>query len=155
VVFVLVGLIPILVGLGVFPPPSPPQAPPWVIVCTGLTFVLAGLAVVVDYGIAAAMGDALGPDGDFPAGTPFAIRLANYVLGLGIVGSMVSIFGWVAFGRGERHFSTTIAVPFVAWHSASGEMSGRIAFGAATVLLGVMFVVCGVVGVQRLMRARR
>jgi hypothetical protein len=34
----------------------------------------------------------------------------------------------------------------------SGEWTGRAAFGAFSILLGVMFVVCAVSGVQRLRR---
>jgi hypothetical protein len=156
--FVIAGIVPILFGLGVITPsnPGPDTAPPWVMVCAGLMFVVAGLAIVVDYGIAGRFVGQMAPDGDFPPGTPMAIRAGNFMLGMTIVGCMTAVFGWVAFGPGPRHFSSAIDVPLLgvtAW-GRSGEMTGRIAFGAATVLMALMFVACTVVGVERLWRAR-
>jgi hypothetical protein len=149
-VFIASGVVPILVGLGVMRP-SGDLPPAWVAVAAGLVFMCGGLAVAVDYGIA----HGIGPDGDFPPDTPFAIRLANFLLGSAIVGLLTGIFGWVAFGPGPRTFSSTLSLPFLPLHRQSGEMSGRIAFGAATLLLAPMFVACGVSGVRRLMRAWR
>jgi len=152
--FVVCGLFPIAIGLGIVTPsPVDPAAPPgWVPVAAGLLFVFAGAAVILDYGVAGGVA----PDGDLVPGTPFWIRTANLVLGLAIVGMMAAVFGWVAFGRGPRAFSTTLAVPFFMRHNPhSGELSGRIAFGFGTILLVAMFLACGVVGVQRLARAWR
>ena len=117
----------------------------------GLMFVMAGLAIALDYGIAGGVG----PDGDLPQGTPMAVRIGNLIFGGGIVGLMTSVFGWVAFGSGPRHFSSTVALPFVAVRQQSGELSGRIAFGVATVLMAFMFLACTYVGIERLWRARK
>src|SRR5581483_8197814 len=122
--------------------------PLWVAFAAGLMFVCAGLAIIVDYAIAGGVG----PDGDLVAGTPFAIRVANVVFGLAIVGLMTAVFGWVAFGAGPREFSTTIELPFWFSHGRSSELPGRIAFGIGTVLMALMFVACGIVGVRRLLR---
>jgi hypothetical protein len=149
IVFIVAGLWPIAVGLGIPKIENGPQAA-WVAIAAGAIFVLGGLAVILDYGIAGGVG----PDGDLVAGTPFAIRALNLVLGLAIVGLMAAVFGWVAFGPGPRQFSTTIALPFYTSHSHSGELTGRIAFGFSTVLLALMFVACGITGVRRLMRFR-
>jgi hypothetical protein len=146
------GLPPILIGSGVLAPnPADPNTPAWVAICAGLLFVVAGLAIILDYGIAGGMG----PDGDFRPGTPFAIRLANFLLGMTIVGLMVAVFGWVAFGSGPRRFSSTISMPFVNQRWASGELSGRVVFGGATMLMAAMWVCCTLVGIERLRRARK
>jgi len=144
--------MPILIGAGVVhaaPVASPPPA--WVPIAAGLVFVCGGLAVMLDYGIAGGVG----ADGDFRPGTPMAVRVLNLVLGLLIVGLMTAIFGWVAFGRGPRAFTTVVSLPFASTRWRSGEMSGRIAFGAATVLMTLMFVACGVSGVRRLLKFKR
>ena len=108
---VLVGMAPILIGLGVLVPAraDPDASPPWVLVCVGLMFVAAGLAVALAYGIRGG----IGPDGDLPAGTPPSFRAANLLLGLTILGLMTAVFGWVAVGSGPRRFSMTLSVPFL------------------------------------------
>lgn len=151
---VLCGVFPILVGLGILTPsPGPdPPPPPWVPVAAGIMFVLAGLAVILDFGVAGGVG----PDGDFRPGTPLAIRGANLLLGLGIVGLMTAVFGWIAFGSGPRTFSTTLALPFGVWRNPhASEMMGRVTFGIGTSLLATMFLACGVVGIHRFVRAWR
>jgi len=110
IVFIAAGVMPILIGAGVVHPDGN-TTPPWVAFAVGLLFVSAGLAIIVDYAIAGGVG----PDGDLVPGTPFAIRVANLVFGLAIVGLMTAVFGWVAFGSGPRAFSTTIVLPF--WYS--------------------------------------
>jgi hypothetical protein len=150
IVFIAAGVMPILIGLGVVHPDGN-TTPVWVAFAAGLLFVCAGLAIVVDYAIAGGVG----PDGDLVAGTPFAIRVANFVLGLAIIGLMTAVFGWVAFGSGPRQFSTTIVLPFWYSHGESSELSGRIAFGLATILMVMMFVACGIIGVRRLAQAGR
>ena len=153
--FVICGAIPILIAQGIITPaPSPDNAPPWVAFCAGMAFITAGICIVVDYGIA---GVTMQPNGDFADGTPMAIRVANLVLGGIIVGSMTAMFGWVAFGSGPRHFTTTIYLPFVPapFQERAGDMSGRIIFGFGTILMAFMFVACTIVGVKRLLRSGR
>ncbi len=145
--FIGVGIFPILIGLGIIQP-TERDAPAWVAAAAGVMFVCAGLSIVVDFAIA----DGVGPDGDFKPGTPTAIRAANLVLGLAIVGLMASVSGWIAFGPGPRRFTSTLTLPFwpIRWQSEG--IMGRVGFGVATVLLAVMFVACGVSGVARLRR---
>ncbi len=147
-VFIVAGMPGILLWFGVLAPASN-DGPSWVALAVGLMFACAGLAIMVDYGIAGG----LGPDGDFKPGTPVSIRLANFVLGLVIVGLMALVFGWVAFGPGQRHFTSTLTLPFLPLRWRSGEWTGRAAFGAFSILLVVMFVACGVSGVRRLRRS--
>ena len=145
--FIAFGVVPILLGCGVIKP-SDGDAPGWVAIAAGVTFICGGLAVIVDFAIA----DGVGPDGDFKPGTPTIIRAANLVLGLAIIGLMAAITGWIAFGSGPREFTSTLTLPFLPVRWRSGALTGRIAFGASTLLLGVMFVACAVSGVRQLRR---
>jgi hypothetical protein len=145
------GIPAILSGIGAISLKSTPGTPGWVAVCVGLIFVLAGAAVINEY----AIGRGVGADGDLPANTPFGVRLAQYLIGLAIVGLLTIVTGWTAFGPGERHFTMTIAVPFGAQRRAGGDLSGRIAFGVGTVLLVAMLVALGWSGARRLRRVRQ
>jgi hypothetical protein len=81
--------------------------------------------------------------------------LIQYFLGLGTVGSLTAVFTWIAFGPGERHFSTTIVLPFTVHRGTSGDTSGRTLFGIAAVAFWLFLVAFGVSGAQRLFRAAR
>src|SRR5258708_4752250 len=110
-------MFPILIGLGIITPtPNGPPTPAWV---------------------------GAGPDGNFVPGTPFYIRAGNFALGMGNVGLLAALFGWAAFGRGSRAFSTTTV------------MSGRIFFGFFAILFVWASVACAIVGVRKLVRAWR
>jgi len=150
-VFILSGILPVLGGLGMIDLHPTEGTPGWMGVCAGLAFMLAGLAVINGY----AIGGGVGPDGNLLPDTPFPVVLLQHVLGLAIMALMTTMAGWIAFGPGERHFSMTIALPFVARSSQSGEFSGRFAFGVATVLLGAMTLGLGWAGAQRLRRSFR
>jgi hypothetical protein len=149
--FIVCGLWPILVGFGWIHAPAAEPTPGWVPVCAGLVFVMGGIAVILDFAIAGGVG----PDGDFRPGTSTSVRVGNFMLGMTIVGLITAVFGWVAFGSGTRHFSSTVSLPFIAGRWASGELSGRVAFGAATVLMAAAFIACGLAGIDRLRRSRR
>ena len=149
-----VGVAIVLAGIGVMQvaPAADVQGSPWVVVCAGLMFVFLGAAVIVGFAVAGGSG----PDGDLPSGTPFSVRVVQYLLGLGIVGSLAAIFTWVAFGPGERHFSSTVVLPFMArGAAASGETSGRVTFGIAAVLIWLFFATFGFLGARRLFGAAR
>jgi hypothetical protein len=78
-----------------------------------------------------------------PAGTPRALRAVQNVCGFGIVVLFAMIASWIAFGKGERHFTTTLSLPFLWTRHAGGDASGRWAFGAVAVLLWtVVLAVC-------------
>ena len=65
---------------------------------------------------------------------------------------MATVAGWIAFGSGPRQFTSALTLPFLPLRWRSGELSGRIAFGVSSILMVVMFVVCGISGVRRLQR---
>jgi len=138
------GAFPILIAAGVIQPePGDASAPRWVVFCCGLVFELAAAALVVGYAIAGGVA----PDGDLPPGTPFAVRLVQYVLGLGIAGALAAIASWIAFGPGPRPF--TASVPFIGRGPAS-DLAGRVVFGFGAVLMLVFIAALGVVSVRRL-----
>lgn len=147
------GGVIVLGGLGVVPltPAADGPAPPWVLVCAGLAFVLAGAAVIVGFAVAGGAG----PDGDLPAGTPFSVRLIQYFLGLGIAGCMTAVVTWIAFGPGERHFSTNVVLPFMVHRGPGSDTSGRVVFGIGAVLMWIFLLTAGVSGARRLFRAAR
>jgi hypothetical protein len=154
---ILVGLLvvaagcpPILIGLGIMTRGVTLEAPPWVAVAAGFMFVCGGAAVIVGYAVAGGVG----PDGDLSPDTPLGVRALQYFLGFCIVGLLFAITAWVAFGPGERHFSSSLASPFGATSSASSERTGRTVFGIGTVAIGIFWVVGTLVSVRRLRRAR-
>jgi hypothetical protein len=104
--------------------------PRWMGAAAGVAFLLAAVLLLAD---AAAGGT--NPDGSLPANAPPFVRFVQSVAGLGIVVTMGAMATWIAFGRGERHFSSTISLPFVAYRSEGGDLSGRIAFGVGAVLI--------------------
>ena len=101
--------------------------------------------MIVGYAVAGGAG----PDGDLLPGTPRAVRLTQYLLGLGIIGCLATIFTWIAFGPGPRAF--TVTLPFVG-RGPGSESVGRAVFGIGAVLIWVFFAVFVVVSAQRLRR---
>jgi hypothetical protein len=145
------GVLPILSGLRVVPMQPTDGTPGWIAVLLGAVFVLGGAAVINGYAIAAGTT----ADGDLPPNTPFGVRLVQYVLVLGVVGTMTVLFGWVAFGPGERQFSTSFETPFGSHHSSGSPISGRIAFGIGTILMVAFFIAMAIASIRRLRDARR
>jgi hypothetical protein len=141
----LMGVLMIGMALHVVPAHNPGNTPQWVGVAAGLAFVLAGAAIIVGYAVAGGAAQ----DGDLSPGTPFGVRLTQYLLGLSIVGLMTAIGAWVAFGPGRREFSIS-GLPVLG--PRAGEVMGRVAFGVGTVLSAVVFVLFAVVSARRLRR---
>jgi hypothetical protein len=148
--FMAAGVPPILAALDMLPLPLTRGTPAWVGVAAGLLFMLGGAAIINGYAIAGGAG----PDGDLPPGTSFGVRLVQYLLGLTICGLFTAIAGWIAFGKGERHFSMSIGLPFLTRHGFASEWMGRAAFGLGAILVAAFTVVLTVVSVRRLNRAR-
>jgi len=145
-IFVASGLIPILAGLGVIPMRMSPGIQPWVVVAAGSMFAMAGLSMINAYGL----GGGIEQDGDLAASVPYALRVAQYLLGLAILGLMFTVFAWVAVGSGERHFSSWMTFAGHRSRSPSSALSGRIAFGACAAFLGLFFVLSAIAGARRL-----
>ena len=140
-----VGTLVMLLALGTFGDRHLSDGtPPWVGVAAGVMFVLAGLAIIVGYGIA---GGAMA-NGDLPPGTPRSVRLVQSALGLGITVLLASIASWIAFGAGPRRFSGH--GPFIS--GAVSEMLGRAMFGLGAVLMWVFMAALVVISVKHLRR---
>ena len=129
----------ILGAFGILPTTPSPGVPMWLAGCAGLCFVLMGAVLIVSFAIAPGRG----PDGGMAPCTSFAVRVINYFLGLGLVGSITAVFTWIAFGPGERGFSSGVSLPFLAVHGPSGETVGRIMFGIGAVLMWLFLVSAG------------
>jgi hypothetical protein len=143
---IAMGVFLVLFSVGLVPGAEASlEAPRWVGACAGLMFALCGGAMIVGYAVAGGVG----PDGDLPEGTPWWVRLTQYLLGLGIIGAPAAIATWIAFGPGRRAF--TVTLPFVG-RGPGDETVGRVVFGIGAVLVWVFLVLFLVVSVQRLRR---
>jgi hypothetical protein len=98
------------------------NAPLWLLGAMGVALVSVGLVLMLD-GIE-------------------ALKKISGWLALLFLVSFASIFNWVAFGPGERHFTTSSAVGLgsvgVTTTSQGHELGGRIAFGVFAVLLDLL-----------------
>jgi hypothetical protein len=98
------------------------HAPLWLLGAMGVAFVSVALVLMLD-------------------GIEALKRLKGW-LALVFLVSFAAIFNWVAFGPGERHFTTRTSVGFggggLATVSDGHELGGRIAFGVFAVLLDLL-----------------
>ncbi len=134
------GLFIVLSAFGIIPSRESTDGERWIGVIAGLAFVFGGLAVVVQTCAKAT------PDGVLPVSAPIWVRVTLHLLSLAIVVSLGAIGTWIAFGPGEREFSSSI--PFLpAWLN---EPIGRTVFGIGTFLTWIILIVMAVVGARRL-----
>ena len=119
-----IGLYFVLVGLGLLPVPggkSNLHGPLWIVVCAGLAFLLGGVAVVIQY-----FGRA-NPQGELPADAPAWMKVVQPLIGIAIATSLAMVGTWIAFGPGERLFSSNVP-------GGAGAMAGRAAFGLGAII---------------------
>jgi hypothetical protein len=136
----------ILVGAHVLAIPggrSNLHGPLWLVLCAGLAFFLAGVAIFIQ-----ALGHAAA-DGALPADAPRWLRAVQYLIGLTIFCCFGAIAGWVAFGPGARQFSGTLTFG----NAATNEMIGRIAFGFGAVLIWLSTIAVAIAGLRKIFRA--
>jgi hypothetical protein len=134
------GLFIILSVFGVIPSRGNTDGERWMGVIAGMAFVFGGLAVVIQTCAKAT------PDGDLPSTAPIWVRATLRLLSLAIVVSLGVIGTWVAFGPGERKFSSSI--PFLpAWLN---EPLGRTVFGTGAILIWIILIAMAVVGARNL-----
>jgi len=136
-----------VVGADLLPIPGGPanlHGPLWLVLCVGLAFCLAGVAIVIQiFGHAS-------DRGDLPASAPFWIRLLQYLIGVAIFACFGLIGTWVAFGPGERHFSGTIPLADPATNTAIG----RIVFGIGAAIVWLCAAAFAAFGFHRLFDRR-
>ena len=130
--FILSGLWPILVGLGAVKVRLPPGIQPWVVAVAGAMFIFAGLSIVNSYA--------------FGGGA----TVLRYLLHLATIGSMFTVFAWIAVGPGERHFNTWLSFPAGRLRGNDSERFGRIAFGICAGFLAILFLSVCASAVKRL-----
>lgn len=137
VVFIACALLPVLAGLGVLPTrrAASTDTPGWIAVSIGLAFFFAGVVLLSD-----AVAGGTGPDGQLRDDAPPWIKRFQSVMGLAIAVTLATIMSWVAFGPGERHFSMSISLPFIAAGRAGSDTLGRWVFGFGAMLTWIVIV---------------
>jgi len=140
----LMGLAILLVALRIIPTDEAKfHAPHWVVGAAGLTFFLAGIAILTT------------PPGSPEAAPGGPATWRTFLLGAGIVGALAAVFNWVAFGPGPRQFGGTVSIPFVAVSGPQSEWSGRAIFGIAAALMDLFLLWVVVRGLRDLLRRGR
>src|SRR5205814_360162 len=113
--------------------------PHWLVLCVGLAFLLAGVAIAIQtFGHANAAGE-------LPPAAPRWMRAVQYLSTFTIVACLGAIGTWVAFGPGEREFSG--GLPFLG--PAVNSMIGRSAFGVGAVLTWLCLAAIAVTGLRK------
>ena len=132
-VFALAGGTILALALGWIPiDPAKLEAPRWVIACAGVMFMAGGYAP-------------LGQAFNLPSWVP-------PLAGLIAAAALASVFNWIAFFPGERHFSgSSSLLGFQLGSGAAGELTGRIVFGLGAVLIDAIVLV----GLVRLLRGSK
>lgn len=138
-----IGFYFVLVGLSVLPPPSKANAPMWVVALAGLCFLLGGLGVLLP---AAVTGEVTN-DGTLPAGTPFWLRVVQFMLVLMMFTCFAMIGSFVAFGPGTRTFSVSLPIGST---SGGSEIFGRVAFGVGAIITWLCLILFAVSGWHKL-----
>jgi len=125
---ILMGMVPVLAADGIIPTDDASwRAPRWVGGIAAGVFVVAGLFILTK-----------------PTVNHLEPRMQKQIAGLFpllIVSGLAAIAGWVAFGPGERQFSTNASNWFVGVSWGGGELVVGIAFGLGAVALIVITII--------------
>jgi hypothetical protein len=108
--------------------------PAWTRTAVGLVVAAAGAAITVlgALGSISRVGAAAGlvfVFGGVLVLLPERQAGARLAFGALMASSLAAVFGWVALGPGERHFTGSLAIGEGAARWADGELAGRIFFG--------------------------
>jgi hypothetical protein len=141
----LTGCLIVLLAVGAIPlRNSFVNGPRWVIILSGLAFLLAGvLAVLFE----------LQRQEASPPLTSM-IGILRTLTGLLLVLIFVTLGNWVAFGPGERDIQTSLSTPLFGSSETSGGFLGRAAFGTGAVILDLVLLYGLVVSTWRRARDR-
>lgn len=109
-VFLFFGMFMLAIAFGwVKTKPGSVHAPLWVLASAGMVFNLGSVLI-------------------FLVGREGVDTLRNIVVWFFVL--MLALpFNWIAFGEGERHFSSTVSGFGFSSINAAGESSGRVVFG--------------------------
>jgi len=118
------------------------RGPRWVIILSGLAFLLAGaLTVLIEL-------RRLGTTSPLVS----LVGILRTLTGLLLVLIFLTLGNWVAFGPGDRDIQTSLSTPLFGESASSGKFLGRAAFGAGAVILDLALLYGLVMSVWR--RAR-
>jgi len=141
----LTGCLIVLLAVGAIPAGgNPPEGPRWVIILSGLAFLLAGALTVLL--------ELRRIEVNPPPASLFSVL--RTLTGLLLVLIFLTLGNWVAFGPGERDISTTFATPLFGGTASSGKFLGRAAFGAGAIVLDLILLYGLVVSVWRRSRQK-
>ena len=122
-IFIIVGAFIFLMAIDVIKVPDDDfNAPRWVIAAVGVTFSLAGAMVMLN-GLKSGFGDHV------------LFKWAYNGMLLVFMVLFAAPFHWVAFGSGERSFSSSTSLGAVSVTQSGGETGGRLAFGIGAILM--------------------
>jgi hypothetical protein len=131
--FAAAGLALLAIAFGwIQPPAESMEAPRWVLAAAGIMFLAGGFV-------------------------PLTIRLGagawqSRLVGAVVLIALASIFNWIAFGPGPRHFTSSLSLAgSPVQRAGTGETSGRVIFGVIALLLDLLVIVIAV----RWMRVRK
>jgi hypothetical protein len=142
-VFAAAGFYFVLAALGIVPPPGDANGPLWLVLAAGFVFMFAGCAVILQWAGGASM-----QTGRMSASAPNWLIAVQLLLVAMVSASMAAIGSWIAFGPGERSFSSN--VPFVET-IGMGEIIGRAAFGLGAIIVWLFAIAMAVRGVRQLL----
>ncbi|RME06051.1 MAG: hypothetical protein D6803_07470, partial [Anaerolineae bacterium] len=124
-IFMIVGLLVMLVGVGIIPViPESVHGPLWLLTTFGLMFLSAGLGLL-------AMSGEKGEDS-------LARHILQWIALTITIGSFSTLFLWVGFGPGEREFSGGLSLGPLSFGQSGNEMIGRCMFGGFGLFAALM-----------------
>jgi hypothetical protein len=139
----LIGLYFLSIGIGLLPVPGGPRnlhGPLWIVLLVGLTFLLAGVAVLIQV-----IGRA-NDSGELPAGAPHWIRIVQYLIGVAIFASFALVGSWIALLGDGRQFSSIVLV----FSASINEIIARTAFGFGAIICWLGTIAFAVSGARKL-----
>jgi hypothetical protein len=139
IAFAASGLYFVLVGWGTLPMPGEAAGAPFIMVCAGLAFLLAGAIAVVQ----ARAGSG---DGERPPHAPRGTQSLSRVLGIGLAGAVATIGTWIAIGSGPRTFGGSAPVAGI---DTAGDAIGRSLFALGAVIVWIYVIALTVKTVRR------
>jgi hypothetical protein len=143
----IAGAYGMLIGFEVLPVPGGRNnlhGPLWLATLIGFVVVLAGVACFIQ-----GMGRA-NASGELPAGAPFWMRAAQYLIGVALFASFAMLGTWVAFAGDPRYFSG--GLPFLGPFNVS---LARIMFGFGALICWLATLGYAVCGARKLFNGGR
>jgi len=127
------GMFIVLISIGVIAVSEESiLVPHWILLLIGAAFTLAAFAITIDALMRI-----------WPGGHELLVVAKGVIVFLLMVTFAVP-FHWIAFGSGERTFTSTVSGPAVRVSGEGSQLGGRIMFGAVAVMMDVIFIFRGI-----------